>query len=52
LLEPLEAAFDDVAAPVVDAVEGWWSAAGGSSTGAVGSLVAAFGDGGGDATPP
>ncbi|GAB2985545.1 hypothetical protein GCM10027184_41890 [Saccharothrix stipae] len=49
LLEPVEAAFDHVAAFVGGAVEGRWASAGPAASQPVGLLVAAFGDGGRDA---
>src|SRR4051812_21716851 len=49
LLEPGEAAFDDVAPGVDVWVEGPWASAGGALGLAVGDLVGAFGAGEGDA---
>lgn len=45
------AAFDHVAAPVSDPVEGWWASTGTALTTAVGLLIGVFGDRGGDAPP-
>lgn len=45
LLEAIEAAFDDVAAPIELLVEGWWPASAAAAARPVGPLVAAFGDG-------
>jgi hypothetical protein len=44
LLEPVEAAFDDVAAALDELVEPGWPATGRATAGAVGLLVASFGD--------
>jgi len=44
-LEAVEAAFDDVVAPVGDTVEGRWAATGPAAAQPVGSLIPAFGNG-------
>jgi hypothetical protein len=45
LLEPVEAAFDDVAALVDDRVEGGWASSGAAAAGPVGLLVDPLRDG-------